>query len=241
MLGVFLSTKVRYLLVGIAAFVLGSATIGAAAASDSLGSLFYTTILNGQPTQPCVTQTTGQGSTTVCTAIVDSNGNLHVANQGTSTVSGTVGVNNFPAVQQVGGTVNVGNLPAVQQVGGTVNVGNLPATQNVNVTGGTLSTSVQGATSECFGFAFGSLFDSQHPFTLSCAQPFHVTSFSFVINSGDDVNVQFGNSNGSSSSINFRVRVHGSLAMSFEHPLVADEVFFDCLGNCEIGYSIVGY
>lgn len=129
-LRVFRSTNLRYLLVGIAAFILGSATIGAAAASSDLGSLFYTTILNDQPTQPCVTTTTGQGSTTVCNAIVDSNGNLHVT--GTTSVSGPVNVGNFPATQTVSGTVNVGNLPPTQSVSGTVNVGN-PNSQPVPV------------------------------------------------------------------------------------------------------------
>lgn len=116
MLRVFRSTKLRYLLLGIAAFMLGSATIGAAAASSDLGSLFYTTILNGQPTQPCVTTTTGQGSTTVCNAIVDSNGNLHV--------TGTTSVNGAVKLDPSGNTVQLASGTAVG-VNGTVNVSNV--------------------------------------------------------------------------------------------------------------------
>lgn len=134
MLRVFRSSKLSYLLVGIAAFMLGSATVGAAAATAPavLGTIFYTTIFNGQATQPCTSTTTSSGTTTVCNAIVDSNGNLHVANQGTSTVSGSVGVTNFPADQQVHGTVGVNNFPADQLIHGSVTVSNLPG-----VSGGT--------------------------------------------------------------------------------------------------------
>lgn len=39
-------------------------------------------------------------------------------------VTGSVDVNNFPAVQPVSGTVNVGNFPATQPVSGTVTVAN---------------------------------------------------------------------------------------------------------------------
>ena len=45
-------------------------------------------------------------------------------------VSGTVSVDNLPAVQTVGGTVNVGNTPANQNV----TVSNFPATQPVAIT-----------------------------------------------------------------------------------------------------------
>lgn len=45
------------------------------------------------------------------------------------TVTGSVAVTNFPALQQVAGTVNVGNIPAVQSVSGSVSVSNLPLDQ----------------------------------------------------------------------------------------------------------------
>jgi hypothetical protein len=59
------------------------------------------------------------------------------------TVSGSVGVSNFPALQSVSvtnfpasqavtGAVSVTNLPATQPVSGTVNVGNFPSTQAVS-------------------------------------------------------------------------------------------------------------
>lgn len=48
---------------------------------------------------------------------------------GAVTVSGTVGVNNFPATQTVAGTVAVSNLPATQPVSGSVAVSNFPASQ----------------------------------------------------------------------------------------------------------------
>ena len=46
-------------------------------------------------------------------------------------ISGTVSVDNFPAVQDVSGTVAVSNFPATQPVSGTVTVSNLPAQQTV--------------------------------------------------------------------------------------------------------------
>jgi hypothetical protein len=49
----------------------------------------------------------------------------------TQPVSGSVGVNNFPATQSVSGTVDIGNLPSTQAVSGTVDVGNFPAQQPV--------------------------------------------------------------------------------------------------------------
>jgi hypothetical protein len=128
-----LSHSVRYALVGVAAFLVGSATVASASiAGIPIGSLFYLPMINGIATTPCSTATSTLGSTTTCNAVVDANGNLHVT--GSSTVTGTVGVNNFPATQNVGGTVNIGNLPGTQAVNGTVNVGNLPGTQAVNGT-----------------------------------------------------------------------------------------------------------
>jgi hypothetical protein len=146
----------RYATVGFAAFVMGSGTVSAAASAIPIGSLFYISMLNGAATTPCSSSTTTAGTTTTCNAVVDQNGqlttsdsdthkalnrlqydssgNLKVTSQGSSTVSGTVNVGNFPDTQQVSGHVNVDNLPATQQVNGTVNVGNLPATQSVSGT-----------------------------------------------------------------------------------------------------------
>jgi hypothetical protein len=79
----------------------------------------------------------------------DGQGNLRVAAQGTSQITGEVVVANLPPTQVVAGTVSVANLPAVQAVA----VQNLPSTQNVNVVGGSLALTPkvadQGA---CWGF-----------------------------------------------------------------------------------------
>jgi hypothetical protein len=145
----------RYALVAALAFVLGSATLAAAATGGvSIGSLYFVSLLNGVATTPCSTVGGPDGTkTTTCVAVINANGelttsdaatraalaqlqfgsdgSLKVATQGTSTISGNVNVNNFPSSQQVNGTVNVGNLPATQQVAGSVSVSNLPATQQV--------------------------------------------------------------------------------------------------------------
>jgi hypothetical protein len=47
-------------------------------------------------------------------------------------VTGAVSITNLPATQPVSGTVNVGNLPATQPVSGSVSVSNFPATQPVS-------------------------------------------------------------------------------------------------------------
>jgi len=62
-------------------------------------------------------------------------GSINVYTSGLQGVSGTVGINNFPAVQAVSGTVTVG---------GQVSVNNFPATQNVSgsITVGTWGTNV---------------------------------------------------------------------------------------------------
>ncbi len=41
-------------------------------------------------------------------------------------ISGTVSVDNLPAIHQVAGVVEVSNLPAVQEVSGVVSVDNFP-------------------------------------------------------------------------------------------------------------------
>ena len=142
-----LSRPVQFSLVAVAAFAIGSATVATAAtAGIPIGSLFYLPTINGSPTMPCNSVQGLNGPTTTCNAVVDSDGNLHVSTTGTSTVSGTVSVNNFPTDQQVHGTVsvptdvqihgsvNVGNFPGTQNVSGTVNVGNFPGTQSVSGT-----------------------------------------------------------------------------------------------------------
>ena len=126
-----LSRTVQFALIAVAAFAIGSATVAAASVGGiPIGTLFYLTMLNGSPTTPCSSSPGTLGPTTTCTAVVDSNGNLHVA--GTSTVSGTVGVNNFPGDQQVHGTVGVSNFPGDQQVHGSVGVNNFPTDQQVH-------------------------------------------------------------------------------------------------------------
>jgi hypothetical protein len=134
-----LSRPVRYALVAVASFAIGSATIVTAAESSPLGSLFYSPMVGGVATHPCNSTTPHHGgTTTTCYAVVDSQGqlavsdaathaalnklnfdstgNLKVSGSGTSTVSGTVNVGNFPATQPVSGTVNVGNFPSTQAV-----------------------------------------------------------------------------------------------------------------------------
>jgi hypothetical protein len=115
---------VRYALVAAGAFVLGSATIASASTTGfPIGSLFYIAQLNGVATTPCDSTTTEAGNATTCHAVVDAKGqvatsdadthaalaknqydaggNLKVTSQGSSTISGSVSVNNLPAVQQV--------------------------------------------------------------------------------------------------------------------------------------------
>ena len=158
----YITRSLRYLVVTIAAFAVGSATIASASTGAfPIGSLFYISQVNGVATTPCNSSTSPSGTTTTCNAVVDSRGqlstsdadthtalarnqydgagNLKVTSQGTSTVSGSVSVNNLPAVQAVSGRVGVNNLPAVQAVSGGVDVNNFPATQavsgNVGVSG----------------------------------------------------------------------------------------------------------
>lgn len=143
----------KYCLVGVAAFALGGGgAVGVAATSVPIGTLFFVSLLNGSPTTPCSTTGTTGFQTTTCTAMVDasgqlavsddathqslnrlafdSSGNLKVAGQGTSTVTGTVHVDNLPSTQPVSGTVSVSNFPATQDVnvvGGSVGGGLAPA------------------------------------------------------------------------------------------------------------------
>ena len=132
------SAKLRSLGIGVGAFLLGSATIGAAAATvPAVGTIFYTTLLNSQPTTPCKTVTTSAGSTTTCNAIVDADGNLHVLSQGTATVA----VTNTPTVRldPSGGTVQLANGATVGIASSEANpvfVANVGAGQNVYASGG---------------------------------------------------------------------------------------------------------
>jgi hypothetical protein len=134
-----LSRPVRYALVAVASFAIGTATIVTAAESSPLGSLFYSPMVGGVATHPCNSTTPHHGgTTTTCYAVVDSqgqlavsdaathaalnklnfdsSGNLKVTGTSTATISGTVNVGNFPATQPVSGTVNIGNFPSTQQV-----------------------------------------------------------------------------------------------------------------------------
>jgi hypothetical protein len=124
------------------AFLVGSATI-VTAATTSIGSIFFISVLSGVATTPCSSYTGVDGrTTTTCVAVINSkgelttkdadvrtaldrltfgaDGSLKVSAQGTSTISGAVGVNNFPADQLIHGTVTVGNLPAAAVGGVTV-------------------------------------------------------------------------------------------------------------------------
>jgi hypothetical protein len=118
----------RYAAVGAVAFCFGSATV-AYAAPAIIGSIFYLPLVNGIVSTPCNNVTTPVGTTTTCNAVVDqrgqvavsdadthsslsklqydAGGNLKVTSQGTSTVSGSVSVSNFPTTQSVTGTVKI--------------------------------------------------------------------------------------------------------------------------------------
>lgn len=135
-----LNRTLQFALIAVAAFAIGSATVAVAApAGIPIGSLFYLPVLNGVASTPCSTTPGTLGTSTTCTAVVDSkgqlatsdadthkslsrlqydsSGNLKVTSQGSSTVTGHVNVDNLPSTQ-------------------TVHVDNVPATQNVNVVGG---------------------------------------------------------------------------------------------------------
>ena len=114
------SSRVRYLLVAVLAFTLGSATIVEAAPAIALIRLADAT-----------------DATKI--AAVDGTGNVQVKVNNlptTQAVSGTVGVSNFPSTQNVAGTVNVGNLPTTQNVAGTVAASDANARQAFQVAAG---------------------------------------------------------------------------------------------------------
>jgi hypothetical protein len=110
-----------------------------------IGSLFYLPQIHGVASTPCSTE---PNATTTCTAVVDSKGqlsvsdgdthkslnqlqfdsggNLKTAGQGTSNITGTVSVSNFPATQNVnitGGTVNATQSVASKRVFSESNLG----------------------------------------------------------------------------------------------------------------------
>jgi hypothetical protein len=142
------SVGLRYAAVGLAAFMLGSATVvtavsipitrivdrfdaNKAAAVDENGNVSVIAS-NTDSRLDSSNALLGSVKSDADKLTFDSSGNLKVSSSGTATVSGSVSVTNFPATQQVAGTVNVGNLPATQQVAGTVNVGNLPSDQQIH-------------------------------------------------------------------------------------------------------------
>lgn len=95
--------------------------------------------LNIPCTSAMVWQTTVSSSqapssnVTITNASVPVTGSVGVNNfPATQAVSGTVGVNNFPATQGVSGMVAITNLPATQPVSGTVGINNFPGTQPVS-------------------------------------------------------------------------------------------------------------
>ncbi len=111
------SRTLRYALVGVLAFSLGSALL--VAARDPLVEMIKVVRL-------------ADGTNSNNLAAIDAAGNVavHVSNfPATENVSGAVSVTNLPSTQAVTGSVNVGNFPATQQVAGTVNLGNSPTVQ----------------------------------------------------------------------------------------------------------------
>jgi hypothetical protein len=128
----------RYAVVAVVAFTVGSATVVTAATNGiPIGSLFYLPMVFGVASTPCRSDPTGANTT--CTAVVDSkgqlsvsdgdthkslnqlqfdaSGNLKTTSQGTSTISGTVSVSNFPATQNV--NITGGTVSATQSVATT--------------------------------------------------------------------------------------------------------------------------
>lgn len=102
------SANLRYFLIAILAFSIGSATVVEAAPAIDLFRL-------------------ADGTDATKVAAVDASGNLQVKVNNlptTQAVSGTVNVGNLPATQPISGTVNIGNSPtvAISPTGNTVQV-----------------------------------------------------------------------------------------------------------------------
>lgn len=160
---------------------------------------------------------------------VDANGNLKVA--GSSNVSGTVNVGNFPATQPVSGTVNVGNLPVTQPVSGTVTVGNFPATQNVNVVGGTIAASGGAVTR---GTADGLNVEAKQSNSFSnLILPINATT---IVTGGCSFYDFFG-----PSGIDFHLQPNQVYSFSFAIPITLVQVHNnDLLFTCDASVSILG-
>jgi hypothetical protein len=157
----------------------------------------------------------------------DGAGNVKVASQGTTTVSGTVGVD---------GTVSVGNLP----VDGNGNLKTAPqGTQNVNVTGGTVSSApaVQKLRQE---------------FVVNLARGgFHIEQLTPIsgITQVSFVSVEAGSGNDLTVSLEGLeiLHLHGDFqSIVFPSPIQANNLSFRCNndlfhGDCNnINYSVAG-
>jgi hypothetical protein len=132
-----------FLWIGGACFLVGSLVAGSVGFAASAGAPNFTANQGsaGSSSWP-VTASQGTGTGSGGAWKVDGSGV-------TQPVSGTVGVSNLPATQNVSidpshNSVSVSNLPAVQNV----SVSNLPATQNVSITG--KPTVVNGDTTTVF-------------------------------------------------------------------------------------------
>jgi hypothetical protein len=128
--------------VALAAFMLGSATVVTAAAipitrvvdrfdankAAAVNENGNVSVLAANTDYPDAGSQTRLGNiqTNTDKLTFDTQSNLKVSSSGTSTVSGSVSVTNFPATQPVSGTVNVGNFPGDQQIHGSVTVSNFP-------------------------------------------------------------------------------------------------------------------
>lgn len=134
----------RYIVIAVIAFTIGSATVAAAGPAIS----GFVGLVDGNNTAAINTNrelsVTDSGSAAALQAAnthlanIDSaegrfafdGGALRTAPQGTQTVSGVVNVASMPALTIAGTpTVTVANLPATQQVTGTVNIGGTIATR----------------------------------------------------------------------------------------------------------------
>lgn len=96
-----------------------------------LAMLIYRLVVAGSVATPTSTGSTGStGSTTTTGGTVS--GAVSIKDGDTAALldvdaNGRIGINNFPATQQVTGTVTIGNFPATQAISGSVAVSNQPA------------------------------------------------------------------------------------------------------------------
>ena len=253
-----LARSVRYVVVAVGAFLLGTSALPAAAAAIPIGSLFYISVLNGNPTTPCGSTTSALGTTTTCNAVVDSSGqvavsdsethkalgqlqydssgNLKVAAQGTQAINGTVSVSNFPATQQVAGHVSVDNLPLAMD--GTLAVnpnlsrdsnGNL----NVNIAAGATAAPLATKGVEISG-GIGSCFDCGPTNTVDRSVHMKVTYF----NGGGCSRYDFALSGGGSFSVTSAGTIAFPIPMDVTGVTIANNT---PLIGCSYDINLAGY